>query len=268
MARGFLDASLRTTAYFRNLEQSEKVGVSFLFGEAFTHWFAQEKMGIEHVLHVAGLPGFQWVGPTHPIAPKSGASTPLSGSRPDFVGLRRTERHVFESKGRQRSPSGAAIGKALGQVSTVHSINGNAPDTRCATFFMLKASGVDGEVYDPPPDGALVGMSFDDFDALARTYSFFLDRPADAFTADLGDGFVGVEVGESVSFGIDKLILKAMQDRPGASSLRERRVREVFEIMQFRLSVYLERRNQGTSAGRDGLIIVDKSSKGPMGRLG
>jgi hypothetical protein len=54
MANGYLDSSLNTTQYFRNLEQTEKVGVSFLFGEAFTHWFAQERMDVEFLVHVAG----------------------------------------------------------------------------------------------------------------------------------------------------------------------------------------------------------------------
>ncbi|MFK4259975.1 hypothetical protein [Agrobacterium tumefaciens] len=39
MATGYLDLSLN--AYFRNLEQTEKAAISFLFGEAFTHWYAQ-----------------------------------------------------------------------------------------------------------------------------------------------------------------------------------------------------------------------------------
>ena len=55
MATGYLDRSLKNTQYFRNLEQTEKVGVSFLLGEAFTHWYAQARMGIEFLLHVAPL---------------------------------------------------------------------------------------------------------------------------------------------------------------------------------------------------------------------
>jgi hypothetical protein len=46
MATGYLDGKLGTTRYFRNLEQSEKVGVSFLLGEAFTHWYAQDHEGL------------------------------------------------------------------------------------------------------------------------------------------------------------------------------------------------------------------------------
>src|SRR5262249_35042823 len=56
MATGYLDHDLNTTQYFRSLEQTEKVGVSFLLGEAFTHWYAQCCMNIEFLVHVAGLP--------------------------------------------------------------------------------------------------------------------------------------------------------------------------------------------------------------------
>ena len=60
MAYGYLDRALRTTACFRNLEQTEKVGVSFLLGQAFTHWFAQDRMDIKYLLHVAGLKSTAW----------------------------------------------------------------------------------------------------------------------------------------------------------------------------------------------------------------
>ncbi len=127
MATGYLGPSLSTTAYFRNLEQTEKVGVSFLLGEAFTHWYAQARMNIEYLVHVAGLATCNWVSPSSPVAPKVGAAAPLPKSRPDFIGIRRRERHVFESKGRIRRPSASTISKALGQVSALRSINERHP---------------------------------------------------------------------------------------------------------------------------------------------
>lgn len=146
MATGYLDRSLRTTAYFRSLERTEKVGVSFLLGEAFTHWYAQNRMDIEYLVHVAGLSTCAWVTPSRAMAPKPGASPPSPKSRPDFIGIRRRERHVFESKGRIRRPSLTTIGKALGQVSALRSINRTRLTTRCASFFMLKESGAEGRV--------------------------------------------------------------------------------------------------------------------------
>jgi hypothetical protein len=123
MATGYLDRSLGTTRYFRSPEQTEKVGVSFLLGEAFTHWYAQRHMDIEFLVHVAGVQGCKWVSPRKLVAPKAGATPPLPKSRPDFIGIRRTERHVFESKGQQRRPTAGAMAKALGQVSALVSIN-------------------------------------------------------------------------------------------------------------------------------------------------
>ena len=148
MATGYLDHNLHTTTYFRNLEQTEKAAVSFLFGEAFTHWCAQDRMNIEYLVHVAGLRSCTWGAATTPVTPKPGALPPAPKSRPDFIGIRRTERHVFESKGRIRRPSTATVNKALGQVSALHSINGRPPTTRCASFFMMKASGPEGKVVD------------------------------------------------------------------------------------------------------------------------
>lgn len=76
MAYGYLDRKLRTTEYFRNLEQTEKVGVSFLLGQAFTHWFAQDRMGIEFLEHVAGFKSITWGTSSATVSPKTGASTP------------------------------------------------------------------------------------------------------------------------------------------------------------------------------------------------
>jgi hypothetical protein len=47
MASGYLDPTLGTTRYFRNPEQSEEVGVSFLLGKAFTQWYAQDRIRVE-----------------------------------------------------------------------------------------------------------------------------------------------------------------------------------------------------------------------------
>jgi hypothetical protein len=86
MAYGYLDRALTTTQYFRNLEQTEKVGVSFLLGEAFTHWFAQDRMGVEFLVHVAGLNSTVWGASSAAVTPKTGASPPSPKGLPaDFV---------------------------------------------------------------------------------------------------------------------------------------------------------------------------------------
>ena len=104
MAYGYLDSTLTTTQYFRNLEQTEKVGVSFLFGEAFTHWFVQNRMSVDFLIHVAGLKSTTWSPSSAVVTPKKDAAPPMAKSRPDFIGFSRTKRHVFESKGRTGGP--------------------------------------------------------------------------------------------------------------------------------------------------------------------
>jgi hypothetical protein len=49
LVQGYLDDGLSTTLYFRNLEQSEKVGVSFLLREAVAHWCALHHMQFQCV---------------------------------------------------------------------------------------------------------------------------------------------------------------------------------------------------------------------------
>jgi hypothetical protein len=258
MATGYLYPNLRTTRYFRSLEQTEKVGVSFLLGEAFTHWYAERYMNIEYLVHVAGVRGCEWVTPKKALAPKAGAALPAPKSRPDFIGIRRTERHVFESKGRQRQPSLSAEAKALGQVSTLTTVNGKKPLTRCATFFMLKASGAEGRVIDPPEEGSRVGVVFDERDAIAKAYSFFLDGPAVSLADQIGPGYVGREIEKDVFFGIDKNVLAAIAERPATARARRARVREIFSILEAQEQIYEGRRSPTESPGRDGTLLVDR----------
>lgn len=258
MATGYLTPNLRTTRYFRSLEQTEKVGVSFLLGEAFTHWYAQRHMHIEYLVHVAGVRGCEWVTPKMTMKPKAGAATPAPKSRPDFIGIRRTERHVFESKGRQRQPSTSAEAKALGQLSTLTSVNSKKPVTRCATFFMLKASGAEGKVIDPPADGHRIGVEFDERDAIAKAYSFFLDNPVAELPGDIAPGYVGREIEEGVFFGLDETVFKAIAERPTSAPARRAQVREIFSILSAREQQYETRRDDGASPGRDGTLFVDR----------
>ncbi len=269
MATGYLDLALNTTPYFRNLEQTEKVGVSFLLGEAFTHWYAQTKMSVEYLVHVAGLSTCSWVTPSASLAVKSGASPPSPKSRPDFIGIRRRERHVFESKGRIRRPSPATVAKALGQVSALHSINGKRPTTRCASFFMLKAGGTEGRVVDPPASSDGIGVVFDERDAIAKAYAFFLDGPTSDLSDQVGEGYLGREIEAGVFFGIDKHVLAAIAERPASQVGRRRRVAEIFGVLAGRAQAYESRRDRTTSPGFDGTILVDvRTGAARRGRSG
>lgn len=243
MATGYLDGKLGTTRYFRNLEQSEKVGVSFLLGEAFTHWYAQTRMRIECLVHVAALPSCTWSSTGVVTSLKKGATSPSNKSRPDFIGFRRTQYHVFESKGRVRKPSVATVGKALGQVSKLLAVNGVGPITRCATFFMLREASAEGRVIDPP--GATDGLSvtFDQRDALAKAYSFFLDIEPRDLSDEVGEGFVGRQVDDEVFFALDRKVYDAIRERPDDAAKRQHQFNEVFGILEGRVDFYEGKRS-------------------------
>lgn len=261
MATGYLDGKLGTTRYFRNLEQSEKVGVSFLLGEAFTHWYAQDRMHIEFLVHVAGLTSCIWSSASVPAPLKAGAMPPSDKSRPDFIGIRRTERHVFESKGRIRKPSNATVSKGLGQVSKLQLANGVAPTTRCSTFFMLRDAGTEGRVIDPPGTGDGVSVTFDQLDALAKAYSFFLDIEPRDLSDEVGEGFVGREIDEDVFFALDRKVFNIMRDRPDDVTMRQQRLDEVFGILAGRAEFYESKRGAELSPGRDGMLLLDRRSQ-------
>jgi hypothetical protein len=263
MATGYLDRALNTTQYFRNLEQTEKVGVSFLLGEAFTHWFAQDRMNVEFLVHVAGLAAPSW-GPSPVIVPpKAGASPPPPKSRPDFIGFRRLERHVFESKGRIRRPAASAVSKALGQVSALSSVNGTQPMTRCATFFMVKAAGTEGRVIDPEGDAEGVEVTFDEWEAITKAYSFFLDGENTDLADVMGEGYVGREIENDVYFGIDKKVLDAAAiEAPTSTDARRGLLDEVFQVLSHRADFYRGRRDEIASPGLDGTLIVDRRPGG------
>jgi hypothetical protein len=263
MAYGYLDRALRTTQYFRNLEQTEKVGASFLFGQAFTHWFAQDRMDIPFLLHVAGLPSTTWTSSSAAVTPKTGATAPSPKSRPDFVGMKKAESHVFESKGRIRRPAPSAVGKALGQVSALRSINGTQPTTRCATFFMLKSSGAEGQVIDPEGDAVGVEVKFDEWEMVAQAYAFFLDGGNVDLADAAGEGYVGREIDDRVYFAIDKKVLSAAAGQdPASPSERRQRLDDIFGILAHRATFYRERRTEEVSPGLDGMLLVDRRQGG------
>ncbi len=259
LATGYLDQNLATTRYFRNLEQSEKSGASFLLGEAFTHWYAQEKLRIKYLVHAKGMTSCTWT-KGHTPAPKSGAWAPAEKSRPDFIGVRRGQYHVFESKGRVRKPSAATVGKALGQVSKLISVNGLTPTTRCACFFMLKESGVEGHVVDPPTDPEGLALTFDEWDALTAAYSFFLDVGIRDLSDEVGEGFDGREIEEGVYFALDRKVLAALRQRPTEVTLRQKRVTEVFDVVEGNAQAYQGRRTNDASPGPDGTLLIDRRS--------
>ena len=110
----------------------------------------------------------------------------------------------------------------------------------------------------PPEHADGVGVVFDERDALAQAYSFFLDGPTINLDDQVGEGYIGREIEEGLFFGIDKRILAAMVERPVSVIERRRRVAEVFEILSDQTQAYKGRRDRYVSPGPDGMIVVDQ----------
>lgn len=259
MATGFLTQVLRTRQFYRNLEQTEKRGYSFLFGEAFTHWYAQNFMQIPYLLHVDGLTSCVWGSSKTPAVMKAGAGQGSPKSRPDFIGIDNMSSHVFESKGCSRAPQNATKKKALAQVSMLHHVNGVSPVTRCATFFMLKAKQTDGLIIDPPSSQLGVNVAFDRLEAIKAYYSFFFERELFDLPDERHEGFIGREVEESVDFCIDRKVVHLLKQEPRDYDGRQALVEEIFTTLKNRQILYDERRVRSTSIGIDGLMVVDRS---------
>lgn len=254
LAKGYLEHDLRTTRYFRALEQTEKVGVSFLLGEAFTHWFAQKHLSLYYVIHVCDLKsgGLASAGT---LSLKSGGTPPGAKSRPDFIGFNSTERHIFESKGRQRRPSAGAWAKALGQVSAIASINGAVPTTRCATYLVLKASGAEGYVVDPERDEEIEGYSasFSEFEALEHAYAIFFDDEVGELV-EVRPGLVGKQIDDDAYFAIDQDVYRLVAD--AKNSPTEDQAALVMKLLDSRQGIYKNWSDDTTSAGTDGTVLI------------
>jgi hypothetical protein len=183
LVEGYLTPSLATTRYFRALEPSERVSMTFLLAQAFTHWAADAHMRVPVLLHVSGSSiSYSVAATTSPGKP--GAGPQKNKSRPDFFGIAPGEVHVFESKGRSLPSGSTSLSKtlanailpaALAQVSRVATANGLVPKTRTAAVWIFRQGGSSGFVQDPPSTGVTYDVSFDVAAALLRYYKLALE---------------------------------------------------------------------------------------------
>ena len=65
---------------------------------------------------------------------------------------------------------------------------------------------------DPPGEATGVEVAFDEWEAISKVYSFFLDGANVDLADAMGEGFVGREIEDDVFFGIDKKVLDAAVD--------------------------------------------------------
>lgn len=190
MVTGYLTSTLATSRYFLALEPSERVSMTFLLAQAFTHWAADSYMSVPILLHVHGAAP-TWTLARLPSKGKAGAGPLKDKGRPDFIGIEPGgPHHVFESKGRSlpiastslsATVAGTCMPAALAQTSRIATIRGTPPKTRTAAVWVLRNTGARGYIFDPPAAGRSYDLQFDLTDALAKYHRVVLDaveRPA------------------------------------------------------------------------------------------
>lgn len=216
MALGYLKDDMSVSEYFLNLEGSEKATVSFLFGQAMTHWFAQKYMNMFYLVHVAGADEqYDLVDITAPI--KLGAGELKQKGRPDFIGKCPLGFHVFESKGRSDKGSNNTINEnliasALAQVSRINQVNNIDPITRVAACFKFNEAGIFGDIRDPEPKLESYNLSFNESKAIKKYYNFFLDNPLSRVRVGKSV-FHAIEIDEGLFYGVDENVLEYVRLR-------------------------------------------------------
>lgn len=101
------------------------------------------------------------------------------------------------------------MNQALPQVSAISRVNGLVPTTRTACSFGLDSEGARGTIWDPLADVPAFDLEIDIPAMVRRYYSAF---PLEAPLAEMGEGFVGVELTSGVRFSVDGAILRQARE--------------------------------------------------------
>lgn len=252
MVRGYLASNLSTTLYYRKLEPSEKAAMSFLMAQAFSLWFAQKHMHIPYLVH-AGSVSHSWK-LNSKIPKKKNAGTIKARAKPDFIGCSKHAYHVFESKGRSSHIKSSLVRAALAQASVINEINGVAPQTRVAACFSFRAAGTSGRIVDPKADREFsLNLNFDRRAAILGAYKLFLELDFESLSRDASGEFLVASLDEHLEIGIDFKAFKTLQEVRQADD--ERAIDRLFELLEERRSVYLQRSGPATSVGIDGILV-------------
>ncbi|HEV7311339.1 hypothetical protein [Sphingopyxis sp.] len=263
LVEGYLRPDLRPTDYFLALEPSERVSMTFLLAQAFTHWAASHHLSVPILLHVVGAAP-NWTLAAMPATAKLGAGPVKDKSRPDFIGVEPGGYHVFESKGRSYQP-GAPIKSAtaaarctkdaLAQVSRIATINGAAPITRTAAVWILRPHELRGYLTDPPRAAFAYDLSFDLRLALLKYYRLILDARTGLGSVYRGS-FVRLPFGKRLLLVVDAKLLSLLEalEKPSGDP------RPILDHLERRAHVYvrlrrLAYRRPDLSFGLDGTGI-------------
>jgi hypothetical protein len=266
LVEGYLTSSLAASPYFLALEPSERVSMTFLLAQAFTHWAADFHMSVPILLHLKGTTP-RWTVASASVASKTGAGPSKKGGRPDFIGIEPGAFHMFESKGRSlqtgsssRSSTIAAgcMPAALSQVSRIARVGGSAPKTRTAAVWVLRATELRGFVTDPPETEESYDLEFDLRKALLKYYRIVLDLPAER--QETPDGIIFFNLSETRSLAIHAKLPGLLRGLENDLTKPEQILNLLGDNQSF-LRVF-RRTAAGTSGvaiGLDGVALIDRT---------
>jgi hypothetical protein len=160
-----------------SLDRSEKVNLSYAFGQAGTALFCCQRLGVSRLLHVDRYTS------SHRLA------FGLSRRRPDLFGSSPLGWVVAEAKGRSNNVDAQLPVTLQAQKGALRTVGGTAPAVAlgCITFFETRLREMQVLAVDPP-----VGKESVDLDADPER---FLYAYYDAFAAAIGPGQPSVRDG-------------------------------------------------------------------------
>ena len=239
---------------FFNLNQSEKVTISYYFGQGFTKLYSEKHFKTKWLFHVDDYISLiniksRGFAPSKIIVGK----TKKTARRPDLIGITRANvSHIFEAKGYSCGYDLGVMQHAINQVSQVTTYNGVAPKTRSACYFDLSSVPIRGIIIDPENDGTGIDINLNEELAISQYYSFFKENRQN-FNNSFDYGkyeFLTTPVGvPNLFFGFDKRLLSMEPTELLLNDLYD----EDFINQPIVNSEFSE-----VSLGLDGLILINR----------
>lgn len=242
---------------FFELDQSEKVPVSYHLGTGLTKAFAEQHLNVPWLSHVSSFKDrIKWNG--QPVTPKISLYTSTKKAKePDLVGYDSNGNpHILESKGYSTGFVGSILQHAINQVSQVSNVSGSNPRTRVACFHDLSKVPFYSRIVDPefPGDdeGCSINLTFKD--VIKSYYQVFLDEGVRYSRHDIFEReykLLDLSVDDLV-LGVDLGLLKSIFDY---DNLEE----ELHTFKEHRQRVIKSEGIEGyIDIGTDGVLIANK----------
>lgn len=187
------------TAYYHQVESSNKCAISYELAMGFTKLYAEVEMNIPFLFHVENFNGPGQGITRSPVRLQSKVrfNGEQGGVIPDLIGFKNDRTaHIFEAKGRgspapaNRNMSCSGLQKAINQVSQVTHVNGQPPATKVACALYMGQAPFMLRVVDPISDGTGHQIRLPFHVAMKAYYSSFLSKEfleGDVYKVDIED---------------------------------------------------------------------------------